>query len=122
VPERSPASSPGAAVAYAFAPLHKRAFGIAVGAAAALVVFLATAIDLLRGPEPGLNLHLLSEYFSGYTVSWTGALIGAAWAWFSGFVVGWFVAFVRNLGLAIAIFVIRTRAELSATRDFLDHV
>ena len=28
----------------------------------------------------------------------------------------------RNLVLAISLFVIRTRAELAQTRDFLDHV
>ena len=37
-------------LALAFAPLHKRTFGIAVGAAAGLVVFLLTAYHLLVQP------------------------------------------------------------------------
>jgi hypothetical protein len=39
-----------------------------------------------------------------------------------GFVAGWFTAFCRNLAVAISIFAIRTRVELSETRDFLDHI
>lgn len=109
-------------LAIAFLPLHKRAFGIAAGAAAAIVTFLATAVYLLRDPHPGFELELLSEYFAGYSVSWRGAFVGAAWAGFVGFVLGWFLAFCRNLLLAVQLLVLRTRAELSQTRDFLDHI
>jgi hypothetical protein len=49
-------------------------------------------------------------------------LIGAAWAGFVGFVAGWFFAFCRNLILTIVLFVVRSKAELAQTRDFLDHI
>jgi hypothetical protein len=39
-----------------------------------------------------------------------------------GFTGGWFVAFCRNLAIAISVFVTRTRAELAETREFLDHI
>lgn len=109
--------------ALAFAPLHKRAFGLAVGTAAAFVLFGATAILLLHPPEsrPGF-LHLLAEYFYGYTVSWPGAFIGAAWGLFVGFIAGWFVAFCRNLVLAASVWYLRTRAELLTVHDLLDHI
>lgn len=106
----------------AFAPLHKRAFGSAIGAAAGLVVFALTAFHLVVRPDPAPDIALLANYFTGYTVSWTGAFIGLAWGFFVGFIGGWFVAFCRNLAIAISIFVTRTRAELRATRDFLDHI
>jgi hypothetical protein len=106
----------------AFLPIHKRALGMAVGVAAALVVFLATAVHLLLDPQPGLPLPILSQYFAGYTVSWPGAFIGAAWGAFVGFVVGWFFAFLRNFFLAVMLLVVRSRAELSQTNDFLDHI
>jgi hypothetical protein len=106
----------------AFAPLHKAAFGAAVGTACALVVFSVTLLSLIRDPAQQFPLHLFRQYFAGYSVSWAGALIGALWAGFTGFVFGWFVAFVRNLMLAVSLFLIRTRAELAQTRDFLDHV
>lgn len=117
-------SRPAAADSFAadFLPLHKLALGVAFGTVAALVVFLATAVDILRAPTDGLPLELLSQYFAGYTVTWAGACIGAAWAAFSGFVLGWFLAFSRNLLLGFMIVVVRARAELSQTRDFLDHV
>lgn len=104
----------------AFAPLHKAAFGAAIGSALSSLVFLATVVALLRQNHPGLGL--LAQYFPGYSVSWTGALVGGAWAGFVGFVFGWFTAFCRNLVLALSLFVIRTRAERSQTRDFLDHI
>ena len=105
-----------------FAPLHKRAFGMATGLAAALLTFLATIIYLARDPRPGFDLGLLAQYFAGYSVSVMGAVIGAAWAGFAGFVLGWFLAFTRNLGLALLLLIVRSRAELSQTRGFLDHI
>lgn len=109
-------------LALLFAPLHKRAFGTAIGCAAALAVALATAVYLLRAPDPGFDLGLLAQYFAGYTVSWPGVLVGGAWGFVTGFVAGWFFAFCRNFVLATWLFVTRARSELAATREFLDHI
>ena len=106
----------------AFAPLHKAAFGVAIGTVCALLVFVATAVTLLRHTQTLVPLELLAVYFRGYSVSWSGALVGAVWGGFAGFVFGWFTAFCRNFIMAVSLFVIRTRAELARTRDFLDHV
>jgi hypothetical protein len=121
-PATQPASQLPQELLLAFAPLHKAAFGAAIGIACGLLVFAATAVTLLRHTQDIVPLHLLAVYFRGYTVSWTGALVGAVWGGFAGFVFGWFTAFCRNFILAISLFVIRTRAELARTRDFLDHV
>jgi hypothetical protein len=48
-------------------------------------------------------------------------VIGAAWAGFVGFVLGWFLAFSRNFLLAVMILVLRSRAS-SRRRDLLDHI
>lgn len=105
----------------AFAPLHKRAFGTAVGVATGLLVFAATLWTMaFVAEDPGLSL--LRAYFYGYSVTWQGAFVGLFWGGFSGFVAGWFAAFCRNLALAALLFLARTRAELEATRDFLDHI
>lgn len=106
----------------AFAPIHKRALGIATGTAAALLMALLTIIALLHDPQGRFPLHLLNAYFAGYDVSWGGVLVGAGWGFGVGFIAGWFVAFCRNLAVAISIFAIRTRAEVAQTRDFLDHI
>lgn len=105
-----------------FAPLHKAAFGVAVGVAGALLVFAATALTILRGTEHLIHLGLLATYFRGYSTSWGGALIGAAWGGLVGFIFGWFTAFVRNLVMAVSLFLIWTRADLERTREFLDHI
>jgi hypothetical protein len=106
----------------AFSPVHKSAFGIAIATVAALLVFGVTALTILQPPGSRIRLELLAVYLRGYSVSWVGALIGAGWAAVAGFVFGWFLAFSRNLVLAISLFVIRTRAQLAETRDFLDHI
>ena len=110
------------ALALAFAPVHKRALGIAVGAVVGLAVFAVTAFHVIVQPVDGLNLGLLAHYFSGYDVSWRGAFVGLFWGFFTGFVAGWFVAFVRNFVIAIRVFTLRTKAELAQTKDFLDHI
>lgn len=109
-------------VTLAFAPVHKRAFGVATGLAAGLALFVLTLISLTLGADAQQPLTLLNQYFAGYSVSPKGAIIGLLWGFGTGFVMGWFVAFCRNLVVAASIFWIRTRAELSANRDFLDHI
>src|SRR6266550_7070416 len=101
-----------------FAPLDKRAFGVAIGVAAGLVIFVVTAIDLSMHSSPWPGLGLLGQYLAGYTLSWPGALIGLLWGFAVGFCAGWFVAFIRNLVMAISLFILQTRAELDDTRDF----
>ena len=109
-------------LALAFTPLHKLCLGLAVGVALAAVVALATVVHLLRSPDEPFPLVLLAQYMPGYSVSWAGALIGAAWGFFSGFVIGWFFAFARNVVMAVAKVVLRAKAELVASRGFLDHI
>ena len=105
-----------------FAPLDKRAFGVAIGSALALSVVLLTVVEITMEPIPSINPGLLSHFFKGYDITWAGAAIGGAWGFFSGFCAGWFTAFVRNLALALSLFLLRSRAELSDSRDFLDHI
>lgn len=106
----------------AFARLHKAAFGAATGVAGAVVMGLLTVVCLVSPRARGFPLELLNEYFAGYTVSWGGVFVGMLWGFLVAFVAGWFVAFCRNLALAIIAFAIRTRAELNETKNFLDHI
>lgn len=122
VPAQVGPPSAEAQVLLAFAPLHKRAFGCAVGVACALLLGAITLAALLIPAVSDFPLYLIGQYFFGYSVTWTGLLIGMGWAAFVGFVAGWFVAFCRNLAVALSVFTMRTRAELAQTRDFLDHI
>jgi hypothetical protein len=65
---------------------------------------------------------MIPEGVAGYSLTWKGAFIGLGWGFLVGFVMGWFVAFLRNLVIAASVFITRTREELRATRDFLDHI
>ena len=118
-PEEEESLPPSASLL--FAPVDKRAFGVAIGTVSGLGIFALTAVDLARG-VPWRGLALLAQYFAGYDLTWEGALIGLLWGFAVGFCAGWFVAFIRNLALAISLFILRTRAELDTTRDFLDHI
>ena len=89
---------------------------------AALAVGGLTAMQLLLSPRPTVDLSLLSQYFAGYAVSWAGVFVGAAWGFATGFCAGWLTAFVRNLVLALSLFMIRSKAELADSRNFLDHI
>ena len=120
MPGRQSAQPP--ALPHAFAPVHKRALGSAVGVVFGLGFFLVTAFHIVLNPVPALPIALLAQFFYGYEVTWWGSVVGLAWGFFTGFVAGWFVAFVHNLVTAITVFVFKTRGELAQTKDFLDHI
>jgi len=106
----------------AFKPLHKRCLGMAVGAVLALAVLVLTFAHMLRSADVDEPLVLLAQYFFGYSVSPLGALVGALWGFWVGFVLGWFFAFCRNVTLAGAAIFLRARAELVESKGFLDHI
>ena len=113
---------PDPAVRLAFAPVHKRSLGIALGTVTGAGVFALTAFHVIFSPVDAFDIRLLAQYFYRYDVSWTGACVGLFWGFMSGFVAGWFIAFVRNLMMAVRAFTFRTKAELAQTQDFLDHI
>jgi len=73
--------------------LNARAWGMSVGLVLGFGLLIATNVLVLKGgPNVGAHLRLLSRYFPGYRVTFTGSLIGFVYA----FVVGW------GLGMLIA--------------------
>jgi hypothetical protein len=107
-------------VKYAFAPVHKAALGVAFGFALGALVAAATVVQIFVATPDGLPLALLSQFFTGYTVSWPGVLVGFLWAALVGFVAGWFLAFLKNLMTALWVFTLRVNSAL--TQPFLDHI
>ena len=59
------------------APLDRRALGLAAGITSSLAVLLLTIVSLLVDSEGRFPLNLLANYFRGYSVSWSGAGVGA---------------------------------------------
>ena len=109
-------------VASALGPAHKRALGVALGIVCGAAVFLITAFHVVFHPTDALEIGLLAQYFYGYEVSWRGAFVGLFWGGVTGFVAGWFLAFVRNFVIGVRMVLLRDKAELARMKDFLDHI
>jgi len=109
-------------LALAFAPIHKLALGAAFGTVFGVLLFVVTIVTVALAPEGAGFMALLGQYFYGYTPSLAGAVVGFFWGVIVGSVAGWFLAFVHNLAITATIFAFRTKAELSQTTDFLDHI
>jgi hypothetical protein len=104
----------------AFAKVDAVALGISGGIVCSLGFVAATVILLIKGGDTiGPNLRLLSQYFPGYSVTWTGSVIAWAYGLAAGFAMGWMVASVRNLSIAIYAHAIKLWANLSSNH-FLD--
>lgn len=104
-------------------PLHKTALGLSTGVAVGAVLLLVTWVHLLRSPDSPYPLSLLGDnYLPGYAVSFGGSLVGGLWGFWVGFFLGWFCAFLRNLFVGTILFFVRAKAELSESRDILDHI
>ena len=105
----------------AFAPLHRTALGIACGVVGGGLLAIASLVLVLRGKDM-LSLGLLGQFFPGYSVSWSGVLIGFLWGFGAGFALGYGFAFTRNAAVCLWLTVIRSRAEMDQYSDFLDHL
>ena len=74
--------------------LNKKALGLAAGILWGLSLLLMTAWAVMA--EGGNTLQVLSRFYVGYSVSWTGALIGLVYGFLDGFVGGWLLAWLYN--------------------------
>lgn len=81
----------------AIARLRAGIMAIVFGMLGGVGLFLATAWLLIRGgTEVGPTLGLLSNYFPGYEVNWTGALVGLLYGAVVGGIAGWTLALIYN--------------------------
>jgi hypothetical protein len=107
----------------AFARLDRTAFGAAVGTLLGLLIFCATIFVLVKdGSGGGSNLGLLAQYYPGYTVTIAGAFVGLVYGFVSGFLVGWFIALLRNASLGLYLRFVQKKTELSGINEFLDRI
>ena len=81
----------------AVARLRASVMAVVFGLVGGTGLFVATAWLLIQGGESvGQHLSLLNNYFLGYSVTWTGSVIGFLYGALSGGVVGWAVAWIYN--------------------------
>ena len=89
-------------IGQAIARLRASVMAVTFGIAGGLILFMATAWLLIIGPTGGSEhvgptLGLLSNFFPGYSVTWTGAVVGLFYGALSGAVAGFVLAFIYNL-------------------------
>jgi protoporphyrinogen oxidase len=103
--------------------LDRGALGVGGAALCALTVSLATLVLVVRGgAHVGATLGLLSNYLPGYSVTWSGALVGVGYGLLFGFAAGWAFAAVRN-ALTVAYFaLLKRRAERGFLADLFEYV
>jgi protoporphyrinogen oxidase len=111
------------ALAQAFPKLDRVAFGLSLGAAAGLLLCLATLMLVLKGGDMvGPTLGLLSQYFPGYRVSLAGSVLGLVYGFITAFIGGWMFAFVRNAAVFFYMALTQRRAERQLLRQLLGYL
>lgn len=105
----------------AFAKLDPVSLGTAVGIVAGLSLFIATITLLLKGGEVvGPTLALLDNILLGFSMTWSGALIGLVEATIGGFMLGYLFAWLRNMGIDAYAWLLQRRAMAESQRNLLD--
>jgi protoporphyrinogen oxidase len=107
----------------AFRKLDRTAFGLSLGAASGLLLFIATlALVIKGGPVVGTYLSLLDQFLPGYTVTGWGSIVGLAYGFLLGFIGGWSFAFLRNTAMFLSLAIIRRGAEFQALKRVLEYI
>lgn len=109
-----------APVIITFGRLDARALGWATAIVAGVLLFLTTMILVFKGgPVVGPTLSLLAQFFPGYRVTSTGAILGFIYGAAFGFVLGYSFAHLRN-GIAHLLLVsVKRRTEQATISDLL---
>jgi hypothetical protein len=67
------------------------------GMISGLGLFLMTIWLVIKdGPMVGLHLELLNNYFIGYSVTWTGSIVGFFYGALVGAIIGWAIGKIYN--------------------------
>ena len=84
-------------LAKAVVKLNAKLLGVVFGMLLGIGLFLATNFLVLKGGENvGQHLSLLSQFFPGYPVSFLGSLVGFAYAFAVGLIIGSALGAVYN--------------------------
>ena len=85
-------------VARTVARLRAAIVAIVSGMVCGTALLAATLWLVIKGgPNIGQHLGLLRAYYPGYSVTWTGSLVGFAYGALTGAVLGWCVAWLYNV-------------------------
>ena len=86
-----------ALIARSIARLREGIVAIVTAMVSGFALFAATLWLVIKGgPDVGKHLGLLRAYYPGYSVTWTGSLVGFFYGALTGAVLGWCVAWLYN--------------------------
>ena len=123
IAQGEPALTPDELIDVVFAKLDPLALGMGVGIVAGMSLFLVTLMSLLQyDPSARSLLALLGQYFVGFELSWTGAVVGFVQAGVWGFALGCLGAGLRNWGMGAYAALLQRQETAKAQRDLLDKV
>jgi hypothetical protein len=81
----------------AVARIHAGVLALVFGLLGGFGLFAMTAWLILKGgPNVGPHLQLLSNYFPGYSVTWSGGILGFFWGMLFGAIIGWSIGQIYN--------------------------
>ncbi|MCI0336965.1 MAG: hypothetical protein L0226_05275 [Acidobacteria bacterium] len=81
----------------AVARIQAAVLALVLGTICGFCLFAMTAWLIIKGGQKvGLHLQLLSNYFIGYSVTWSGSIIGFFWGALIGGVIGWAIGHIYN--------------------------
>lgn len=99
----------------AFGKIDVVALAVALGCAGACIVFLAALALLVKGAPPGVavgpHLALLGAWLPGFSVTLTGAVLGALYGAILGVVAGGLIAAIWNFTHRLYIVLVAIRAH-----------
>lgn len=85
-------------VSRAVARIHAGVLALVCAILGGVGLFATTAWLLIKGgSQVGAHLQLLSQYFLGYSVTWTGSIVGFLYGALTGALVGWTLGTVYNV-------------------------
>ncbi len=95
--QRPPTPDEVRAIRATVARLRAGIMALVFGVAGGTGIAIATLWLVIRGGEVvGPNLGLLSNYFPGYTVTWSGSIVGFFYGALVGALFGWAMAWIYN--------------------------
>ena len=84
-------------IKHAVLRLSGNVLGFVMGSVFALAIFVATNWLVLKGGEVvGPHMGLLDQFYLGYSVTFLGSFIGAAYAFVTGYLGGLFIGWIYN--------------------------
>jgi protoporphyrinogen oxidase len=106
-----------------FPKLDAPALGLSLGLMTGVLLAVITLFAWQQG-DPGVvtAVELINQFYPGYTVTLLGAVIGFLYAFVTGYLVGWFFAFLRNVTTAFYLSLLYRSTEKNLRQQFFELV